>query len=55
MNCPNCLKKLLWGGDHDYEDHGLEGDGIVSNSTCTNEECEVDVVMVYQSINNSES
>jgi hypothetical protein len=55
MNCPKCLKKLLFGGEHDYDDHGLEGDGIVCNSTCTNKECTVDVVMVYQSVNNSES
>mgnify|MGYP003631269654 FL=1 len=50
MNCPSCLKKLLWGGEHSYDDHGLEGDGIVSNSSCANKECKVDVVVVYESM-----
>ena len=55
MNCPNCLEKLLWGGEHGYDAHGLEGNGTVSNSSCTNKECKVDVVMVYENINNLDS
>ena len=47
MKCPNCEKELLWGGDHDAEDYGKEGDGIVSNNTCTNEECEVELVIIH--------
>ena len=34
-----CDKELIWGGDHDYEDYGLDGSGIVSNLSCQNEEC----------------
>lgn len=34
MNCWHCQTELIWGGDHSYEDYGLEGEGIVSNFTC---------------------
>ena len=55
MKCPNCEKELNWGGDHDYEDYGYdgreeyseEGEGIVSNSTCNNDDCDVDMVIIY--------
>ena len=42
MKCPKCEEELLWGGDHSYED-----DGIVSNNTCNNDKCDVDVVIIY--------
>jgi hypothetical protein len=47
MKCPKCNNELLWGGDHDYQDYGEDGDGIVSNHTCTNEDCDVETVIVY--------
>ena len=47
-SCPNCNKELLWGGDHTYEDYGLEGDGMVTNCTCHNEECDITDVLIYQ-------
>jgi len=34
MNCYCCNAKLIWGGDHDYEDYSIEGNGIVSNLSC---------------------
>ena len=34
MNCWHCSTELIWGGDFDYEDYGLEGEGIVSNLSC---------------------
>tara|TARA_R110000744_G_scaffold186615_1_gene306018 strand:+ start:41 stop:205 length:165 start_codon:yes stop_codon:yes gene_type:complete len=43
-----CGKELIWGGDHDYEDCGVEGEGIVSNLSCPNNECDVEVVYVHQ-------
>ena len=47
--CPECKKEMLWGGDHSYEDYGIEEkDGIVSNLSCKNEQCEVDTVVVYK-------
>ena len=42
-----CEKELIWGGDNDYEDYGAEVDGIVSNSNCTNDECDVETVIIY--------
>ena len=34
MNCWHCNKELIWGGDHDFEDYGKEGVGIVTNLSC---------------------
>ena len=50
MKCPKCSKELIWGGDNDYEDYGVEGDGIVSNNSCLNEECDVETVIIYTKI-----
>lgn len=36
MNCYHCNTELIWGGDHDYEDHGIDADGIVTNLSCPN-------------------
>ena len=35
MKCWHCNEEVIWGGDHDYEDHGMEGEGIVSNLSCS--------------------
>jgi len=50
MKCPKCSTELIWGGDDDYEDYGVEGDGIVSNNGCPNEECDVETVIIYTKI-----
>ena len=47
MKCPKCYYNLIWCGDHDNEDYGEEGDGIVSNYTCDNEECSVTQLIIY--------
>jgi len=54
-NCPVCQEELVWGGDHTYEDYGVEPDeyiidseGIVSNLTCFNDECDVDTILIYR-------
>ena len=36
MNCYHCNTELIWGGDHMYEDYGIDGEGIVSNLSCPN-------------------
>ena len=36
MNCWHCRAELIWGGDHDFYDHGYEGEGIVTNLSCPN-------------------
>ena len=35
MKCWHCNEEVIWGGDHNYEDHGMEGEGIVSNLSCS--------------------
>ena len=46
INCI-CAKELIWGGDHTYEDCGYEGEGIVSNLSCPNENCQVESVYIH--------
>ena len=45
MNCWHCKSELIWGGDHSFEDHGMEGNGIVSNLSC--KKCPVEVLVYY--------
>jgi hypothetical protein len=35
MNCWHCNSKVIWGGDFDYEDYGIDREGIVSNLSCS--------------------
>tara|TARA_R100001082_G_C4365496_1_gene161680 strand:- start:1426 stop:1584 length:159 start_codon:yes stop_codon:yes gene_type:complete len=39
--CFACGKEVIWGGDFDYEDFGLTGEGIVSNYSCSSDKCSV--------------
>ena len=50
MNCWHCKGVLIWGGDHTYEDYGMDGDGIVTNLSCPNDDCGVETVLVYCSL-----
>ena len=49
MDC-NCGKELVWGGCDTYEDYGVEGQGIVTNYSCINDECSMETVYTYESI-----
>ena len=35
MNCYRCNNELIWGGDFTFEDYHHEGDGIVTNLSCS--------------------
>ena len=35
MNCWHCGSEVIWGGDHSYEDYGMDREGIVSNLSCS--------------------
>ena len=35
MNCWHCGSEVIWGGDFDFEDYGMDGEGIVSNLSCS--------------------
>ena len=45
MNCWHCQTELIWGGDHDFEDCCMEGEGFVSNLHCPNCEASVEVYL----------
>ena len=45
VNCWHCNSELTWGGDFDFDDYGLDGNGIVSNLSCPN--CPVYVEVYY--------
>ena len=55
MNCWHCNTELIWGADFDFEDYGMEGEGIVSNFSCSNEDCEVFVEVYLPLSNNKEN
>tara|TARA_R100000541_G_scaffold27035_1_gene36367 strand:- start:64 stop:219 length:156 start_codon:yes stop_codon:yes gene_type:complete len=48
--CLECDSKLIWGGDHSYEDYGAEGEGVVSNYSCSNDECPTELILIYTKI-----
>ena len=50
MNCWHCKSELIWGGDLSYEDYCIDGDGIVSNLSCSDDECGVETILVYYKI-----
>ena len=51
MKCPSCAEELICGGDHSYEDYGIDDeDGIVSNLACPNEDCKLETVITYTKI-----
>ena len=35
MRCWYCGAKMIWGGDHTFEDYGIEEEGIVANFSCS--------------------
>ena len=45
MNCWHCDTELIWGGDHSFEDYGLDDEGIVSNLSCPN--CPTTVIVEF--------
>mgnify|MGYP003662303998 FL=1 len=45
MNCYHCQSLLIWGGDFNYEDYALEGEGLVSNLSCPKCEAYVEVYL----------
>ena len=47
MNCPSCSKELIVGGQHTYEDYGMDSDGVVTNFICDTNNCNTDQVLVY--------
>ena len=48
MKCYICKKELIWESDFSYEDFGIEGEGKVTILSCTNEECGVKEIRIYE-------
>ena len=47
MKCWHCKSDLIWGGDHDIEDLDTDGDGILTNLSCSNEKCNTQVEVYH--------
>ena len=39
MKCWHCKNELIWNTDFNYEDYGLDGDGVISALSCPNQSC----------------
>ena len=39
---------MIWKEQHDYEDFNLEDDGIINVQLCTNIDCNVEEVYIFQ-------
>ena len=48
MKCPQCGEPIKWQEQHEYEDFNLEGDGIINVHLCTNIDCNVEEVYIFQ-------
>ena len=53
MECYHCGSDLYIGGDHDIEDLDTGGDGILTNLSCSNEDCNTHIE-IYHYFNNEE-
>jgi len=49
MKCWHCESDLIWGGDHDIDDNEPEdnSEGIVTNLSCSNKECNTHVEVYH--------
>ena len=46
--CSLCKEELLWNNDFDYEDYGIDEDGIVSFYDCKNKKCNVESIEIFK-------
>lgn len=53
MKCCICNKSLIWESDFSYEDFGIEAEGQVIILSCTNEECNVESIKIYENYDKS--
>ena len=45
---------MIWGGDHDIEDLDTDGDGILTNLSCSNKKCNTQVEVYHYFDNEKE-
>ena len=48
MKCYICESELGWCSDHTFEDHCMDGSGIVTTLECGNDKCDVTIVRVFR-------
>jgi len=48
MICPICEKDLIIGGEHTFEEGGEYGEGLITNASCENSECDVSHLLIYE-------
>jgi endogenous inhibitor of DNA gyrase (YacG/DUF329 family) len=48
MKCPQCSQAINWQEQHEYKDFYLEGDGVINVHNCTNIDCNVEEVYIFQ-------
>jgi hypothetical protein len=48
MNCPICKEELIIGGEHTFEECGEYGEGLVTNASCENLDCDVTHIELYE-------
>ena len=48
MKCPQCSQAINWQEQHEYEDFNLEDDGVINVHNCTNIDCNVEEVYIFQ-------
>ena len=45
--CWHCRSEMIWNCDFDYQDYGLDGEGIISTFSCSNPNCPVSSEVYY--------
>ena len=50
MKCPKCEQIMLWNSDCDFEDYGIEKEGVIGFYECKHNECDVTDVEIYTPI-----
>ncbi len=45
MKCPFCNNEMIWGSDYKYDDVYGEGEGIISQYSCSNCNCMAEFIL----------
>jgi hypothetical protein len=48
MKCPQCSQAINWQEQPKYQDFNLEGEGVINVHFCTNIDCNVEEVYIFQ-------
>jgi len=51
MKCPQCNDVIIWEEEFEYDQYGIEGDGIIGVYYCENEECTIDDIYLFTPLN----